>query len=60
MTVKELQPQTIPAANDADFIPRHIGPSEKEIREMLAAIGLSSLDELIDQTVPEAIRLKKP
>src|SRR5687768_1758387 len=42
------------------FVPRHIGPSEDEVREMLRLLGVSSLDELIDQTVPPAIRLKKP
>ncbi|HEY7088525.1 MAG TPA: aminomethyl-transferring glycine dehydrogenase subunit GcvPA, partial [Tepidisphaeraceae bacterium] len=45
---------------DADFIPRHIGPSDEDIKQMLELIGAKSLDELIDQTVPEAIRLKKP
>src|SRR5688500_6374922 len=42
------------------FVPRHIGPSEDEVRDMLQVLGVSSLDELIDQTVPSAIRLKKP
>src|SRR5262249_14804099 len=42
------------------FVPRHIGPSDAEIASMLAALGLRSLDELIDQTVPAGIRLKSP
>jgi len=42
------------------FVARHIGPREYEIREMLEKIGVSSLDELIDQTVPKEIRLEKP
>ncbi|MGQ0732998.1 MAG: aminomethyl-transferring glycine dehydrogenase [Acidobacteriota bacterium] len=42
------------------FAPRHIGPSPEDIPAMLAAIGVSSLDELIDQVVPSAIRLPKP
>ncbi|MGZ3902329.1 MAG: aminomethyl-transferring glycine dehydrogenase [Bacteroidia bacterium] len=42
------------------FVNRHNGPREKEVKEMLAKIGVSSVDELIDQTVPEKIRLKKP
>ncbi|BAL24548.1 aminomethyl-transferring glycine dehydrogenase [Azoarcus sp. KH32C] len=42
------------------FIGRHIGPNPAEIAEMLAAIGASSLDALIDQTVPTAIRLAAP
>ena len=32
------------------FVRRHIGPSDDEIREMLATLGLSSLDELTDVT----------
>ncbi|WP_423129282.1 aminomethyl-transferring glycine dehydrogenase [Gaoshiqia sp. Z1-71] len=42
------------------FAARHIGPREQDIREMLEKIGVSSLDELINQTVPENIRLEKP
>ena len=42
------------------FVTRHIGPREKDIEDMLAIIGVSSLDELIDQTVPTNIRLEKP
>ena len=42
------------------FVNRHNGPRETEVKQMLAKIGVSSVDELIDQTVPEKIRLKKP
>ncbi len=42
------------------FVSRHNGPRENEIQEMLKRIGVSSVDELIDQTVPANIRLKKP
>ncbi len=38
-----------------DFIRRHIGPGEPEIRQMLDSLGVESLDALIEQTVPEAI-----
>jgi glycine dehydrogenase len=41
------------------FQNRHIGPNQSELNEMLATIGVSSLDELIDQTVPETIRNRK-
>jgi glycine dehydrogenase len=41
------------------FAPRHLGPSEKEQQAMLAALGLSSLEQLIDQVVPEAIRQRE-
>ncbi|WP_428827746.1 aminomethyl-transferring glycine dehydrogenase [Azonexus sp. IMCC34842] len=40
-----------------EFIARHIGPCPTEVAAMLAAIGADSLDQLIDQTVPAAIRL---
>lgn len=41
------------------FIGRHIGPNEAETSEMLGKIGIGSLDELIDKTVPAAIRMQK-
>ena len=40
-----------------EFIGRHIGPCATEIAAMVAAIGADSLENLIDQTVPAAIRL---
>ncbi len=40
-----------------EFIHRHIGPCATEMTEMLAAIGAESINQLIDQTVPAAIRL---
>jgi glycine dehydrogenase len=40
------------------FVHRHIGPSDSDVREMLATLGLKSLDELIDQTLPASIRFK--
>ena len=42
------------------FVNRHNGPRANEIKAMLKKIGVSSVDELISQTVPEHIRLKKP
>ncbi len=41
------------------FEKRHIGPSADETAEMLKVIGYNSLDELIDDTVPAQIKLKK-
>ena len=38
------------------FVNRHIGPKAEQVKEMLAAIGASSLEELIDQTIPTSIR----
>ncbi|HET6952947.1 MAG TPA: aminomethyl-transferring glycine dehydrogenase, partial [Acidimicrobiales bacterium] len=42
------------------FADRHIGPSDADVETMLAALGLSSLDELLDQAVPPSIRDDKP
>jgi glycine dehydrogenase len=50
-----------PSAPEADtFVPRHIGPSEHEQREMLAALGFDSLDAFIDAVVPATIRFRRP
>ncbi len=43
-----------------EFIARHIGPDSNDIAAMIAAIGATSLDDLIAQTVPSAIRLPAP
>lgn len=40
------------------FSARHIGPSDNEITQMLEVVGVKTLDELIEQTVPHNIRLK--
>ncbi|MCF8320942.1 MAG: aminomethyl-transferring glycine dehydrogenase [Flavobacterium sp.] len=42
------------------FALRHIGPNENELQHMLKTIGAVSLDQLILETIPEDIRLKKP
>jgi pyridoxine 5'-phosphate synthase len=42
------------------FQSRHIAPNEADTAKMLKTIGVSSLDELIAQTIPDQIRLKKP
>ena len=39
---------------------RHIGPSPAEMEEMLKVVGVKTLDELIDQTVPASIRQSIP
>ncbi|GAB1234438.1 aminomethyl-transferring glycine dehydrogenase [Ferrigenium sp. UT5] len=47
--------------NNADpFVTRHNGSNAQEMRAMLKAIGAPSLDALIEQTVPAAIRLQQP
>ena len=54
------QSTAMSAADAASFIPRHIGPSDADVRAMLDALGYSSLDALIDATVPSGIRLQRP
>ena len=44
----------------ANFIRRHIGPSETEIAEMLREVGAKSLEDFIAKVVPEKIRVVKP
>lgn len=39
---------------------RHIGINEQDTALMLHKIGVNSLDELIDKTIPANIRLKEP
>ncbi|MCX6230369.1 MAG: aminomethyl-transferring glycine dehydrogenase [Bacteroidetes bacterium] len=43
-----------------NFIKRHNGPRDEEVDLMLKKIGVASLDELIDKTIPASIRLKSP
>src|SRR4051812_29922276 len=42
------------------FVPRHIGPRDHDIQRMLESLGVGTLDELIDKTVPRSIRLAEP
>ncbi|WP_416305642.1 aminomethyl-transferring glycine dehydrogenase [Neptunicella sp. SCSIO 80796] len=43
-----------------DFVRRHIGPGASETSQMLETVGATSLDDLIQQTVPASIRLPQP
>ncbi|MCB0664600.1 MAG: aminomethyl-transferring glycine dehydrogenase [Saprospiraceae bacterium] len=42
------------------FIDRHIGPDESQQKTMLESIGVQTLVDLVDRTIPASIRLKKP
>jgi glycine dehydrogenase len=42
------------------FVRRHLGPQEAEVEAMLDLLGASSLDALVDETVPASIRLGRP
>jgi glycine dehydrogenase len=45
-------------AQSKEFQHRHNGPNESQTEEMLKTIGVKSLDELINRTVPAGIRMK--
>ncbi|WP_374421548.1 aminomethyl-transferring glycine dehydrogenase [Chromobacterium sp.] len=45
--------------NRKEFIARHIGPSDAERSEMMAVVGVASIDELVAQTLPADIRLNR-
>src|SRR5205809_7558530 len=55
-TIKHVQ-GAIPTAES--FVPRHVGPDERDVAEMLKTLGFPSLDALIDATVPRKIRLRE-
>jgi glycine dehydrogenase len=42
------------------FALRHLGPRDHDLPKMLETIGVESLDQLINETIPADIRLKKP
>ena len=59
------QPANIPTNStqfppNAEFIQRHIGPQPADVDKMLAALGMTSLAEFIDRTVPPGIKLNQP
>jgi glycine dehydrogenase len=49
----------LPLAHPDRFARRHIGPDEEEVAEMLRVVGVDSLDQLIEQTIPSTIRLRR-
>ena len=44
--------------SEKDFLIRHIGPSKEDQSKMLKELNFKSLDDLIDNTVPEKIKFK--
>ncbi|WP_124971646.1 aminomethyl-transferring glycine dehydrogenase [Aphanothece sacrum] len=59
---KDNKPATLEniLAPTDSFVNRHIGPNNEEIDKMLKVLGFSTLDQLINATVPQPIRLSKP
>ena len=44
--------------NNHEFSRRHLGPDTAQQQQMLELLGVTSLTELIEQTVPSSIRLE--
>jgi glycine dehydrogenase len=59
---KQAEASTVATTYTAatSFIPRHIGPTPQDTRAMLDLLGYDSLDAMIDATIPDRIRLKRP
>jgi glycine dehydrogenase len=56
-----MQPEpTAPITDENSFVPRHIGPTDADAAAMAREIGYDSLDAVIDATIPESIRLRRP
>jgi glycine dehydrogenase len=55
-TIKHVEDAISPAES---FVPRHIGPDEKDVGVMLQTLGFPSLDALIDATIPQKIRFRR-
>jgi glycine dehydrogenase len=60
MDAHSLSPTLAALEQRDDFIGRHIGPSASDIAAMLASIGASSMEQLVEQTIPATIRLATP
>ena len=45
--------------NTDSFALRHIGPRKEDLEKMLYTVGAQSMEELINQTIPDDIRLEK-
>src|SRR3954466_1580667 len=52
-TIKHVDAAIPPAES---FVPRHVGPDERDVAEMVKTLGHANLEELIDATVPPKIR----
>ena len=62
MAVPVRSASAAPAALDdsGSFVERHVGPTSDEVQSMLGTLGFATLDALVDATIPEAIRFRRP
>src|SRR5262252_3960191 len=57
-TSEMVMAEPLPASSD--FIHRHIGPQADDVNRMLEVVGAPSLEALIDEAIPAAIRQRRP
>src|SRR3546814_1769418 len=60
LSMSNEQPTLAALEKRDDFVRRHIGPGEPQTAAMLEALGLESLDELVEKAVPASIRSATP
>ncbi|MFB6265280.1 MAG: glycine dehydrogenase (aminomethyl-transferring), partial [Bradymonadaceae bacterium] len=51
---------TAGVSGDSDFADRHVGPDAGDVETMLEVVGADSIDELVEQTIPEEILDRSP
>ncbi|MFZ1149406.1 MAG: glycine dehydrogenase (aminomethyl-transferring), partial [Xanthobacteraceae bacterium] len=49
-----------PSPASSDFVHRHIGPRAEDVNSMLEVVGAPSLEVMIDEAIPAAIRQTRP
>lgn len=55
---KSFHPETTSVFTPLDtFLPRHVGPREKDTQEMLEFLGYKNMSEFIEATVPSDVRI---
>ena len=66
MPIKYNRPETIdvspvtPLEDHGEFVRRHIGPNDEQVRRMLAVLGVDTLTDLVESTLPPAIHTDAP
>ena len=60
MTARDDRKSLIELEGRESFVGRHIGPPASEQKTMLDALGVASVEELINATVPDDIKMSEP
>ena len=51
---------SVPSQDLSAFSDRHLGPTSSEMDKMLAALGVPTIEALLDEVVPDSIRVREP